>query len=299
MRKSSAANNAASPPPVPARTSRMAFFSSASSFGNSSVLTCSSSAGSRLLAASSSTSASFLISGSSPSTSSSSEDRSACALRSAAMPSTTGLSSLYSLASLANSPVRAGSAMAALSSAWRATRRSSLASNGVFPAISIPERGETILERRQRYFGLFAGIEIAHGGLAALQLVLAENHGGPRFDPIGAPHAFLQVAGIAEIDGETGAAQLLRQLEGQRLALDADRHQRDRPRRRRRLGDHQRQPLDARRPADARRLGPAHHPHQAVVAAARQHRALRAELGGDKFERGMGVVIERSEEHTS
>src|SRR5690348_1637716 len=292
MRKSSAANSAASSPPVPARTSRMAFFSSASSLGRSSVLTCSSRIGSRLFTVSSSTSASFFISASPPPASSSSDWRSTSAWRKAVMPSTRGVSSLYSLASLANSPVRAGSAMAALNSAWRATRRSSLASNGVLSAISASERREAILERGQRHVFLRAGIEVANGGLAAFQLVLAEDHRRTRHDLIGAPHALLQIARIGEIDRETGAPQLLRQRQCALLAVVADGHQRNRPQRRRGLGDHQRQSFDARRPADARRFGTTHHAHQAIVTAAGEHCALRSELGGDEFEGGVRVVIE-------
>src|SRR5487761_976588 len=219
MRKSSAANSAASSPPVPARTSRIAFFSSASSFCRSSVWTFSSMVSNRLRTSSSLLAASLRVSGSGPSANSSSSACSTWERRRALMPSTMGESSLYSLASFANSPMRAGSAMAALNSAWRATMRSSLASKGVLPAISASEGREPILERDQRDVGLRAGVEIAHGGLVALQLILAENHGGARFDAIGAAHAFLQVAGISEIDREAIAAQLLRQLECQGLAI--------------------------------------------------------------------------------
>src|SRR5487761_612918 len=208
MRKSSAANSAASSPPVPARTSRIAFFSSASSFCRSSVWTFSSMVSNRLRTSSSLLAASLRVSGSGPSANSSSSACSTWERRRALMPSTMGESSLYSLASFANSPMRAGSAMAALNSAWRATMRSSLASKGVLPAISASEGREPILERDQR-----------DGGLVALQLILAENHGGARFDAIGAAHAFLQVAGISEIDREAIAAQLLRQLECQGLAI--------------------------------------------------------------------------------
>src|SRR5215469_16655245 len=292
MRKSSAANSAASSPPVPARTSRMAFFSSASSLGKSSVLTCSSSAGSRFLTESSSLSASFFISASPPPASTSSDCRSASIWRNAVIASTMAVSSLYSLASLANSPVRAGSAMAALSSAWRATRRSSLASNGVFAAMSAPEGRQTILERGQGHVGLRAGVEVANRGLAAFQFVLAENHRHARIGLVGALEVLLHVAGIGEFDREAGATQFLRQHQSAAFAFLAHRDQRHRARLTRRLGNHQRQTLDARRPADARRLGTAHHAHQSVIATAGEHRALRAELGGDKFEGGVRVVIE-------
>ena len=97
MRKSSAANSAASSPPVPARISRIALRSSASSLGSSSTFTCCSSCGSFSFSACNSFCASVRISGSPPS--SARADRSAisaCTLRSAAMPSTTGVRSLYS-----------------------------------------------------------------------------------------------------------------------------------------------------------------------------------------------------------
>ena len=56
--------------------------------------------------------------------------------------------------------------------------------------------------------------------------------------------------------------------------------------------DHHRQPLDARRPADRRRVRAAERFDQAVIAAAGDHRALRAEPVGDEFERGVAVIIE-------
>src|SRR3546814_11785342 len=45
-------------------------------------------------------------------------------------------------------------------------------------------------------------------------------------------------------------------------------------------------------PADAGHRGPAHGLDQTVVAAARQHRALRAQRGGGELEGCMGVVVE-------
>src|ERR1700689_1675295 len=257
MRKGPAANNAASSPPVPARTSRMAFFSSASSLGRSMVFTSSSSARRRFRTAS---------------------------------------SSLYSLASLTNSPERTGSDMRVDSSAWRDTSRSSFASNAVLSAISDPELGEPVFQSRQRRLGLLAAVEGAHPRLAAFQLVLAEDHGRARLDLVGAAHALLQIAGIGQIDREAGAAQLLRQFQRRAFAFRADRHQRNRPRRRRRLGDHQRQALDAAGPADARRFRAAHYAHQPVVTPAGQHRALRSQFGGRELEGGVAIVIEAAHE---
>src|SRR5208282_6948369 len=95
---------------------------------------------------------------------------------------------------------------------------------------SAPEGGEPVFQTRQRRLGLVAAVEIADRGLAAFQLVLAEDHGGARLDLVGAAHALLQIAGISQIDGETGAAQLRRQFESQDLAFLSDRYERDRPR---------------------------------------------------------------------
>src|ERR1700691_2328349 len=292
MRKSSAANNAASSPPVPARTSRMAFFSSASSLGRSMVFTSSSSAKRRFRTASSSLSASLRISASSPPTRVSSSACSAWVWRRLLMLSTIGVSSLYSLASLTNSPERTGSDMSVDSSAWRDTSRSSFASNAVLSAISDPELGEPVFQSRQRRLGLLAAVEVAHSRLAASQLVLAEDHGRARLDLVAAAHALLQIAEIGQIDREAGAAQLLRQFQRRAFAFRADRHQRNRPRWRRRVGDHQRQALDAAGPADARRFRAAHYAHQPVVTPAGQHRALRSPFGGRELDGGVAIVIE-------
>ena len=61
---------------------------------------------------------------------------------------------------------------------------------------------------------------------------------------------------------------------------------------RRRRVDQHRQPLDPRRPADRRRVRPAELLDQAVIAAAGDHRALRAKPVGDELERGVAVIIE-------
>ena len=63
------------------------------------------------------------------------------------------------------------------------------------------------------------------------------------------------------------------------------------PSRRGRLDQH-RQPLDPRRPADRRRVRAAEAFDQAVIAAAGDHRALRAEPVGDELEGGVAVIIE-------
>ena len=124
------------------------------------------------------------------------------------------------------------------------------------------------------------------------QFVVADQHRGAGADPVGPPHAALQIAGIAELDDEPGVAQLLGELQRARFGRLADRHQRDRPRRRRRLVDQHRQPLDAGRPADPRHRRPAHQLDQPVITPAGQHRALRAEIGRDELEDGVRVIIE-------
>ena len=61
-----------------------------------------------------------------------------------------------------------------------------------------------------------------------------------------------------------------------------------------RLGraDHHRQPLDARSPADRRRVRAAERFDQAVIATAGEHGALRAEPIGDELERRVAIIIE-------
>ena len=73
---------------------------------------------------------------------------------------------------------------------------------------------------------------------------------------------------------------------------DNDRHGYPLPRRL----DHHRQPLDPRRPADGRRVRAAEAFDQAVIAAAGDHRALRAQAVGDEFEGGVAVIIEAADE---
>src|SRR5947199_10358835 len=51
--------------------------------------------------------------------------------------------------------------------------------------------------------------------------------------------------------------------------------------------DHHRQALDPRRPADRGCVRPAERFDQPIVAAAGDHRSLRAEPVGDEFERGV------------
>ena len=60
--------------------------------------------------------------------------------------------------------------------------------------------------------------------------------------------------------------------------------------------DQHRQPLDPRRPADRGGVRAAELFDQAVVAAAGEDGALRAELVGDEFERGVAVIIEPAHE---
>ncbi len=63
----------------------------------------------------------------------------------------------------------------------------------------------------------------------------------------------------------------------------------------RRLDQH-RQPLDPGRPADRRRRRAAEAFDQAVIAAAGDHRALRAEPVGDELEGGVAIIIEAADQ---
>src|SRR6266849_2932877 len=300
MRKSSAANKAASSPPVPARTSRMALRSSASSLGSSMSLICCSSAGMRDLSCCSSSAARARISASPASSASTpSSTNSVSALRKASTASTIGERSLYSLDSLAKLPDSvAGADMMSRSSAWRRTSRSSVAANEVRPdsAMTLAEPGEMVPERRERHGKLFARIEVPHGRGVAREFVLAKQDGGARGDLVGPLQPAADIAGIALIDGKAGAAQILGQTQGRQLRRLADRNNGDRPRQSGGLVDQHGQTFDPGRPADARRLGAAHHPDQPVIAAAAHHRALRSEIGGYELEGGMAVIVEAAHE---
>ena len=63
----------------------------------------------------------------------------------------------------------------------------------------------------ERDLALLAAVEVAQCRDAARQLVVAEQDRGARADPVGPPHAALQIAGIAEIDDQPGIAQLFGQ----------------------------------------------------------------------------------------
>ena len=101
---------------------------------------------------------------------------------------------------------------------------------------------------------------------------------------VGALHPSLHVAAKSHVGGDSGGTQLRQQTAGDGLAGVADRDQHGV----RIFGlgrlDHHRQPLDPRRPADRRRVRAAERFDQAVVAAAGDDGALRAEAVGDEFE---------------
>ena len=221
---------------------------------------------------------------------------SASARRSVSMPSTIGPSSLYSFDNLANSaPLspapdkrrsaarRAGAASwskrdsstrsivtasARVSAARRAARASSATS-----LCSPLSRSRTVATPR------------ASSSSPSSTAARAPIRSARRMRRCRLP-------GIAELDDEPGVAQPSASTSMPRFGGLADRHQRDRARRRRRLGDQHRQPLDAGGPADPRHRRPAHQLDQPVVAAAGHHRALRAEIGRDELEGGVGVIVE-------
>src|SRR6516225_1522647 len=305
MRRSSAANNAASSPPVPARTSRMALRASSTSFGISASLTCASSAGRRSRKVCSSSSASAFSSGSSPDWEiSTSEASSSRARWSASIPSTIGLSSLYSFDNLAKSaPVSWLPPRVSRSSAWRRRSCSKCASRDGSTAAPSSEKDLLVGQRfeSRRQFGkgdfcLLPAAEIAQRRHASCQLVFAQQYGSKRVDPIGPPQPARQVAGISEIDRKTAGAEILGELQRSGFTDLADRYQRDRARWRWRCGDQHRESLDTGRPADPGQRRSAHQLDQPVISTATHHGALRAEVGSDELKRRVCVIVEPSHE---
>ncbi len=90
----------------------------------------------------------------------------------------------------------------------------------------------------------------------------------------------------------TGVAQGLGDDQRPCLSGVPDRDHRDLPRRRRRLGNQHRQPLDPGGPADSGQRRAAHDLDQPVVTSAAHDRALRAEIGGNELESRVSIVIE-------
>src|SRR5215472_12141965 len=154
---------------------------------------------------------------------------------------------------------------------------------------SLAEGGKAILERGERHLDLLAGVEIAHGGGSARKLVLTQDHRGARADLVGPLHAPRDVARISQIDGKAGAAQLVGRLEGSGFARLANGNDGNWTRRRGRRLDQERETLDPGGPADSGGVGSAHQRHEAVVAAAAEHRALRPQIRGHELERGMAI----------
>src|SRR5207237_232335 len=101
-----------------------------------------------------------------------------------------------------------------------------------------------------------------------------------------------EIAGIAEINRKAGAAELLGQLQGSRLARLSDRYQRDRSPRQRRLGDKHGKPLDARGPADSRSCRPTHHLEQAIITASANYCPLSSQIRGDELKGRVAVIVE-------
>ena len=157
-----------------------------------------------------------------------------------------------------------------------------------FGARFIAARGDL----RQRHRLLFAGREVLHLRDAARDVVVAEDDRGARADAVGALHAAAKVAAIRHLGADAGVAQRLQHVE--RAASAASPIGTTATAAGAAGGSVQQhgQALDAGGPADRGRGRAAHFLHQAVVAAAAHHRALRAELVGDELERGVAVVVE-------
>src|SRR5579875_269785 len=145
-------------------------------------------------------------------------------------------------------------------------------------------------ELGERHLRLGAAVKVAQGGEAALELVLAEKNGGACTELVGALHAPRDIAMKAELDGDAGMAQIPRKA--QRLRLGADRHDRHRPRRRRRVARQHGETLDAAGPADGGRRRAAHGLRESVIAPAREHSALSAQGRGGELEDGVAVIVE-------
>src|ERR1700730_3715409 len=298
MRKRSAANSAASSPPVPARTSRIALRSSSASFGNSPSLTCCSSTGRRARRICSSSSASAFSSASSPDwVISISEASSSRARRNASMPSTIGLSSLYSFDNRAKSaPVIPVLPSASRSSAWRRTSCSRCPSSDASITRSAGQRLQTgpQLAQRQihRHLDLLTGVKISQRDHIARDLVLADQHRYPRVDPVSPAHAACDVPGVTKIHWTVVIPEPLRESQLRWFRSFPNRHHGDGARRSRWFVDQHCEPLDPSSPAHTGQCRPAHHLDQPVIAAAAHHGALRAEVCCDEFECRMRVVIE-------
>ena len=148
-------------------------------------------------------------------------------------------------------------------------------------------------ELRQSHRLLLAGCEILHLRHAARDVVIAEDDRGAGADAVGAFQSPAQVAAIGHLRADAGmpqrsaatvsaAASALSPIGTTATVAGAGGGA---------IQQHG-QALDARGPADGRRRRAAHLLDQTVVAPARHHGALRAELGGDEFECGVAVVVE-------
>src|SRR3546814_2307948 len=125
--------------------------------------------------------------------------------------------------------------------------------------------------------------------------VIAYDHGKLRTACIGPLHAFLHIAAKAHVAGDSCTAevreQACRRFFGRRAHGDQDN-----------MGffflwgiNKHREPLDPRRPANARRFRPAERFDKAVIAPPRQHGPLRAQAVGSTPKSRVAIVSQAAQ----
>ena len=294
MRSRSPANSAASSPPVPARTSSIAARSSAASRGSSLIASARSASGSWWRMSSASAAAISLSSGSAvgivrPCRSAPRARRAAGALRAPRRRPARSPHNPWTGGRTRRARGRARAiACGKLMLAAPRSRRS-------VPTKSGSSRERLAPIRSSDTAALLAARQVLELRLAAIELVVADDQ---RVSRAPASSARLEPLLRCCRDSAMSAATPSR-----RKAGDDALRRRLAPRSPSgtittsgvsgcRRVDHHRQPLDPGGPADRRRVRAAERFDQAVVAAAGDHRALRAEAVGDELERGVAVIIE-------